>query len=139
MAFLFGFGGNLKVTAVSGNTVTVSGSPQSCGGGKTAELRRPGKVGIQEFVGDVTSSKSMGGGKYQIGFNPGSLPSSTRPKVGESLIIYCANVSSGSSAGGTKGGGGIESLAGEGSTSLLSSPLVWLVGGGIALFLIMRD
>jgi hypothetical protein len=130
MAVLFA-GGNLKVTAVSGNTVTVQGTPNACGGGKTAELRRSA-TGVREFVGDVVSSKKLDGGKYAITFDPGKLPSSTRPSVGESLLIYCSNTKSG-------GTGTIPGIGSTGDSSVASLPWMWIIGGGLVLWLVTKD
>lgn len=135
MAIFFA-GGNLKVIAASGSSVTVQGTPNSCGGGKTAELRRPGEKGIMEFVGDVTGSSSLGGGKYSISYDAGSLPSSTRPKVGESLIIYCSNAKSSSS--GSRDGAGTK-LPGAGAAAPGGVPWIYLIGGGLLLYFVMKD
>lgn len=68
-----------RVVAFSGNVVTMSRSFRKCP--SCGEFRRRAE-GIQEFVGDVTS---ISGNRYSLRF--GSLPSSTRPRVGETLYL----------------------------------------------------
>lgn len=68
-----------RVVAFSGNVVTMSRSFRKCP--SCGEFRRRAE-GIQEFVGDVTA---ISGNRYTLRF--GSLPSSTRPRVGETLYL----------------------------------------------------
>ena len=70
-----------NVVSYSGNTITASQSFRNCPG-LQGEVRRPGGVGIREFVGDITSINGT-----QISINTGTLPGSTRPEPGERLNI----------------------------------------------------
>ena len=67
------------VRAVNGFTITADVQPLNCSG--HGEIRRRA-TGIMEFVGDITQISGN-----SITFNPHSLPTSTRPQVGERLYI----------------------------------------------------
>ena len=69
------------VVAVAGNTITADQSFRECPG-LCGEVRRPGGVGIREFVGDIVGISGP-----NITINTGSLPASTRPEAGERLNI----------------------------------------------------
>jgi len=137
----FGAAGDLKVLSASGNTVTVSGTPGTCVAAKVAELRRH-TTGIMEFVGDVLTKTKIGDSKYKFTFDPGTLPVTTRPKVGQFLYIYCSGSKpSGTSAGGTTtttttSAGGSDILSGF---SLSSIPTWgWIAAALVGAFLIFR-
>lgn len=70
-----------RVISFSGNTIVADQSFRECPG-LCGEVRRPGGVGIREFVGDILS---INGSSIMI--NTGSLPESTRPQAGEQLNV----------------------------------------------------
>lgn len=124
---------DMKVTGVSGNAVTLKPALMfKCPSGKQAELRRHAS-GIKEFVGDITGKS---GNKYTLDY--GTL--SGRPKVGETVYIYC---------GGS--GGSSSSKKDDSSSSDLSSssifpgeegmgiPVwVWVIGGALLLAIVLK-
>ena len=67
------------VRAVNGLTITADAQPLSCRG--HGEIRRRAS-GLMEFVGDITRISGN-----NITFDPKSLPTYTRPQVGERLYI----------------------------------------------------
>jgi PKD repeat protein len=71
---------SFKVLSVSGYVITANRAFRTCP--SCGELRRPGGVGIREFVGDVVRISG-----YQITFDPKGLPESTRPQPGETLVL----------------------------------------------------
>ncbi len=72
---------HFTVLAVSGLTITANVTFQNCPG-RSGEIRRQGVSGLKEFVGDVVTLSGN-----QVTFNPGTLPASCLPVVGEDLYL----------------------------------------------------
>lgn len=119
--------GDLKILAVSGNSIKVSGTPGTCTGAKVPEIRRHA-TGIMEFVGDLTSTQKLANNQYQLGFNPGTLPATARPKVGQIVYIYCSGAKS---AAGSSSSTATNPLVGSGPFGLSNTSL--LIIGGVAV------